>query len=263
MSFKGIDISNWNGTIDFERVKADGVQFVIVRGGWSTEYDPKAVEYLTQCNRLGIPVGLYWFSYALTVDDAKREAAACLALARKFRIEYPIAYDFEDDSIAYFTRMGKTCTKELATAIVNAFIVEITKAGYYAVNYSNQNFLTNWLGNVKAPLWLAAWYIQQPNYTCQMWQYSSTGSVNGITGNVDMNISYVDFPDYLRKNGYNFLGEAPWVKQASEWAKDGVDFCVKNGILEGKGGDNYALKDNLTREEMCTMLKRYYDKFGG
>lgn len=263
MAIKGIDISNWNGTIDFEKAKKDGIQFVMVRGGWSTEQDPKAAEYMTQCNKLGLPVGIYWFCYALTPEDAKKEAAACLALARKFRIEYPIAYDFEDDTIAYFGRMGKTCTKDLATAIVNTFISEIIKAGYYAVNYSNENFLRNWLGTVNAPLWLAAWYIEQPNRACQMWQYSSTGKVAGIGGNVDMDLSYVDFPEYLKKNGYNFLGTAPWVEQASEWAKDGVDWTVKNGIIEGKGGDNYALKDKLTREEMCTMLKRYHDKFGG
>lgn len=259
MAIKGIDISNWNGTIDFSKVKNDGIEFVMVRGGWSTEIDPRADEYLAQCNKLGIPVGIYWFSYALSEADAVKEAKVCIALAQKYRIEYPIAYDFEDDSIAYFGRMGKTCNKQLATAIVNTFLNEITKAGYYAVNYSNANFLTNWFNTINFPLWLAAWYIQKPDRACQMWQHSSTGKVDGITGNVDMNYSYVDFPSYLKSKGYNHLSTPPWIEQASEWAKDGVDWAVKNGILEGVGGNDYALQKPVTREQLCTMLKRYND----
>ena len=259
MAYKGIDLSNWNGTIDFAKAKADGVQFVMVRGGWSTSLDPKAEEYLKECNRLGIPCGIYWFSYALNEADARREALACLTLAGRFKLEYPIAYDFEDDSVAYAKSQGVNMTKELATKIVNAFIKEIVGAGYYAVNYANPNFLTNYFGVVNAPLWLAAWYISAPDRNCQMWQYSSTGAVKGISGNVDMNLSYVDFPTYLKKNGYNHLEADPWWEQASPWAKEAVDWAVKNDILHGYGNDNYALQKNVTREQMCVFLKRYDD----
>lgn len=269
MALKGMDVSQFQGMIDWDAVKKSGeIDFAIIRGGWATTIDSMANRNLAECNRVGIPCGLYWFSYALNTDGAKAEANACLNLAKKYRIEYPIAYDFEDDSVSWMNKNGVAPTANLVSAILNTFFAEIQKAKYYGIWYTNHNLKDGYmtggtaLNSINANIWLAAWYINQPDINCMMWQHTEKGKVTGINGNVDLDVSYYDFPSMLREKGYNGLTPYPWVKQASPWALDSVTWAVNNGILQGKGNDNYDLQGNLTREQMCVMLKRFYDKFG-
>lgn len=265
----GMDISQFQGVIDWDKVKASGeCDFAIIRGGFATTKDTMAERNLAECNRVGIPCGIYWFSYALNASEAVAEARACLALAKKYKVEYPIVYDFEEDSVRYMKSKGVNPTASLVTNILNAFFTEIQKAKYYTLWYTNHNLKDGYLiggvplTSINSNIWLASWYISQPDINCMMWQYTEKGSVTGIKGNVDRDYSYYDFPTMLREKGYNGLEPYPWEKQASDWAKESVTWAVLNGIIQGVGGDDYALKKNVTTEKMCVMLKRYYDKFG-
>ena len=98
----GVDVSQWQGNIDWERAKAAGIEFAMLRAGFGqNSVDPQFKRNITECNRLGIPCGVYWFSYAYTADMAKREAQCVLKTVEPYRLEYPIAFDFEGDSADY------------------------------------------------------------------------------------------------------------------------------------------------------------------
>lgn len=253
----GIDISTHNGTIDFEKVKKSGkVDFVMIRAGYGqNNIDKQFKRNIEECNRLGIPCGVYWFSYALNAEMAKKEAQFCLAAVKPYRLEYPIAFDFEYDSVNYAARQGVTITKTLASAIAKGFCDEIEKAKYYCLNYTNIDYINRYFSeevNKKYGLWLAVWNDnEKPPKTCQIWQYSSKGKIDGMSGNVDMNRAYIDFPKVIKDAGLNNLKNEPWYAGAMNWG-------VANGIIDGTKPEEAA-----TRAQVITMLKRYHDKFGG
>lgn len=247
---KGIDVSKHQGVIDWEQVKASGVQFAMIRAGYgANDIDAQFERNISECNRLGIPCGVYWFSYAYTEDMARKEAAYCLAAIKHYKLDYPVAFDFEYDSVAYAAKKGMTMTKNLASAIVTAFCEAIEAAGYYVVNYANQDYLTSYFNtNVKQAydLWLAQW-PKSPDLSappaCGIWQYSSTGSVSGISGNVDLNAAYKDYPAIIAK----MKGE-PMEQTEKEKAKEWV---MEQGISDGTNPDSPA-----TRAQLWVMLYR-------
>ena len=251
---KGIDVSRHNGVIDWAKVKADGVKFAMIRAGYGAgTIDDKFERNIKECNRLGIPCGVYWFSYAYTPEMARKEAQAVLKAVKPYKLEYPIAYDFEYDSVSYAAKQGVKMTKQLATSLVEAFCGEIEKNDYYVVNYANLDYLSKYFDNKllkKYALWLAHWTdAEKPVQECVMWQYSAKGKVNGISGDVDMNNCYVDFPSVLAKAGLNGLSEKKWYSDALEWG-------IANGITDGSDPEGKA-----TRAQVIVMLKRYHDKF--
>ena len=267
MKLKGIDISQYQGTIDFDTLKKE-IDFVMIRAGFGLQLDSMFKRNISECNRVGIPCGIYWFSYALTEAEARAEARLALSVVKDFVLEYPIAYDFEDDSVRWLRQNGVNVTPAIAQGIVKAFLDEIKEGGYYGVNYTNLNFINLYgFDKIKADMWLALWtkYYSgnEPPRPCTMWQFTDSGKVGGISTNVDSDFCYVDYPTLIMKKGMNRLVEPAWKEQASSWAVEAVDWAVTNGILQGKGGDNYDLQGSLTREQMCVMLRRYYDKFGG
>lgn len=226
---KGIDVSKHQGTINWAKVKAAGIQFAIIRAGYGrNNIDSQFKRNISECNRLGIPCGVYWFSYALNEAEAKKEAEYCLAAIKPYKVEYPVYFDLEYDTARYMQEHGVRLTKAIATAHARAFLNVIEQAGYYAANYANPDYLSRFFdtsdnGTGRYDLWLAN-YKANPNLAsppreCGMWQYSSKGSVSGITGNVDMNVSYRDYPALIRKAGRNNLGttEAKWTKTSKGW----------------------------------------------
>jgi GH25 family lysozyme M1 (1,4-beta-N-acetylmuramidase) len=209
--YKGIDISAWQGAPDFSRVKTDGVQFIIARAGYgSNNIDKQFRRNADECNRLGIPLGVYWFSYALTAAEAAQEARYCLEAVKPYRLEYPIYFDLEYDTIRYAAKNGVTITKALATQMVTAFCNEIERARHYAAKYSNADYLTRMFDQkalARYDLWYA-WYNSKCNRSdAGVWQYSSKGRVGGISGNVDMDYSMKDYPGIIRRAGLNDLGK--------------------------------------------------------
>ena len=253
---KGIDVSRHNGVIDWDKVKKAGIDFAMIRAGYGAgTIDDKFERNIKECNRLGIPCGVYWFSYAYTPEMARKEAQAVLKAVKPYKLEYPIAYDFEYDSVSHAFKNGVTITKQLATSLVEAFCGEIEKNGYYAVNYANLDYLSKYFDEKllkKYALWFAHWTnAENPVQNCVMWQYSSTGKVNGISGNVDMNRGYIDFPKVIKEKGLN-----GFKKEEKKWYTDALEWGIANGITDGSNPEA-----NATRAEVITMLKRYHDKF--
>ena len=192
-TLKGIDVSKHQGMIDWEKVKASGVDFVIIRCGYGLDKpewdDPQFQRNADECERLGIPYGVYFYSYANDVEDAISEAEHALRLVKDRNLSYPIYFDMEDDS----TLVGKTREEQAANLALFAktFCDKITAAGYPVGIYANTNWFNTYLTDECFDQWPK--WVAQYNTECEyqgeyaMWQYSDSGKVDGITGNVDMN----------------------------------------------------------------------------
>ncbi len=198
---KGIDVSEHQGRIDWNKVK-DHVDFVMLRAGYGrNNIDKQFIRNISECNRLGIKVGIYWFSYAWNEEMAKNEAKYVLEAIKGYRVDYPISYDLEYDTLNYASKNGVTIGKRLATDMINTFCSTIENAGYKAMNYANPDFINNKFYNkeVNYPLWLAWYGVSEDKakpYNPAMWQYSESGSIAGIgTNSVDMNYCYADLAE--------------------------------------------------------------------
>lgn len=203
----GIDVSYAQGYIDWCKVVGK-IDFAIVRGGYYDTFDRFAHRNLLNCNAHEIPCGIYWFSYAFNVKEAVMEAKKCLALASAYKLQYPIIFDLEDDSVYYAKRMGVELTPEKVKEIAIAFCQEIEKAGYYAMIYCNLNWYRNWYGPElfsRYGLWLANPSRITNNSHPQLEQYSWKGLISGIGGNVDLNFDYVNLDDVILKAALNHL----------------------------------------------------------
>ena len=193
--YKVIDLSHHNTVTDFAAVKNAGIYGVILRAGYGREAsqkDRKFEEFYAAAKAAGLHIGAYWYSYADSVADAAKEANACLACIQGKQFDFPIYYDLEESSTA---SLGKdTCTQ-----IAQTFCAAMEQAGYWAGVYANTNWWQNYLDHAalsaKYTIWLAD-YRQAYNTTLKrdMHQYTSTGSVAGVNGNVDCNRCTRDFP---------------------------------------------------------------------
>lgn len=214
MSTRGIDVSEFQGIIDWEQVKASGVQFAMLRAGYGYgTIDNQFRRNAAECNRIGLPIGVYWFCYALTPADARLEAEGCLNTVSPYRLDYPICYDIEQATLNYAAENGVTVDRNLATQFVQSFCNRIEAGGYYAMYYSNRNFLDNYLSSglsERYALWYARYNSTFDGTDCGIWQYTSSGSVPGISGNVDLDTGFIDYPAVIKNAGLNHLnGSTP------------------------------------------------------
>ena len=227
MEFKGIDVSKWNGNINWSKVKNAGINFAMIREGFGVkspnQIDKKFKENILEAKNSEVYVGIYHYSYACSAKEATDEAHFCLENIQDLQLEYPIVIDIEDKN------QLKLTTRE-RTDIVKAFCEEIEKAGYYAMFYCNLNWLNNYLYKdeltQKYDLWLAQWNIGSPSNECGIWQYSSTGNIDGINGYVDLNISYKNYPEIIKNKGLN-LYEKNNINKTSN--KSYFEYTVKKG----------------------------------
>lgn len=198
---KGIDVSTFQGNIDWARVKKDGVQFAMLRGGFGRyETDEQFEKNYEGAKAAGVPVGVYHYTYADTVDKAVQEADFCISYLKGKQLEYPIAFDIEDASIS-------NLTKALLTEIVTAFCDRVEKAGYYVVVYASKSWFTSKLNKTKLTRfdkWVAQW-SEECTYTDAygLWQYSNSGNIKGISGRVDLDYAYKDYPTIIKNAGLN------------------------------------------------------------
>lgn len=193
---KGIDVSVHNGTIQWEQVKNSGIDFVMIRAGYGqNNIDRQFKRNIEECNRLNIPVGIYWFSYAQTPESALKEAEFCIEAIKNYKISYPVCYDFEYASSKYLKQKGINVTAELLRQNATTFLKRIEKEGYYAMLYTNKDYYINVfkpLSN-QFDIWYAQYGVSKPEISCGIWQKNSVGKINGIYTNVDLNISYKDY----------------------------------------------------------------------
>ena len=217
---KGIDVSEHQGTVDWGAVKRSSVDFVMLRAGYGNDTVDATFNYnISECNRLGIPVGIYWFAYAHDADSARTEAQTCLQTIQNYTVQYPVCYDVEYDTNRYLQQNFQiSLTKDLATTMVNAFCDTVQNAGYYAMNYANPDYLNNYFDSSllqKYDLWYANYpYANPPATICDsaasidnlhLWQCANNGSVRGISGPVDIDASSVDYASLIRSHGLNRL----------------------------------------------------------
>lgn len=196
---KGIDVATWQGnSVDWEKAKKE-IDFAIIRLGFGNNtLDNTAKRNIAELNRLGIPYGVYWFSYAYTVDIAKTEAKSAIRYLEELgaKPSYPVYFDWEYDSRNYAKKFGVTVSNDLLCKMAIAFCEEIKAAGYYPGIYTNPDFVQNHYGKdifKTYDLWLAHW-ATKPWCDANVWQYTENGKVAGIKGKVDMDYCYVDYP---------------------------------------------------------------------
>ena len=198
----GIDVSKWNGSINWNAVKQSGVSFVIIRCGYrgctqgGLIEDPNFHTYASGAEAAGLKVGVYFFSQAINEREAVEEASMAISMAQRHRISYPIFIDSEYGSNSHNARADGLGKAE-RTAICRAFCETIRSAGYTSGVYASKSWFYNKLdagslNNYK--IWLAH-YCSKTDYTgkYELWQSSSTGRINGISGNVDINTSYLGY----------------------------------------------------------------------
>lgn len=202
--YEGPDLSYHNGAVDIKRIRDAGYKRIGLRAGYGkNNVDQKYVTNALACFNLGVSVLLYWFSYAYTVLMAAAEGAYAVAQARKYWRRCPIAFDFEYDSVNYARKKGVVITKKLCTDMAIAFLREVKAAGYIPVIYTNKDYLKNYFDMPRIAVELGTVYVWYARYTssistgeieaADIWQYTSSGRIPGVTGKVDLNKYYTDF----------------------------------------------------------------------
>lgn len=202
----GIDVSKWNGDIDWKTVKSTGsAAFAMIRSSYGYEdTDPKLADNVKGCEENDIPYGFYHYMYARTVKEAHMEAAYFLNVISGYSPEYPVVLDIEE---SFYDGMSK----ELVTDIVVAFMEDLENAGYYAMIYSYAKFFDDNLIYDRIAdydIWVACWgdeskLFENFSYHYGMWQYSETGKLDGIEEYVDLNYCYKDYKGTIKKYGLN------------------------------------------------------------
>ncbi len=204
---KGIDVSYAQGNIDWKKVAASGIEFAIIRIGRGAcragEVAPKMDDYFIRniegAIANGIDVGVYFYSYADTVEEARQEANFVVNAVKGYKLTYPIIYDMEEN----------VQSVDHATEQAEVFMKIVSDAGYYPMLYTYKNWAAINLDHrilEKYALWLAE-ITTKPTYSGNyyIWQYSYTARVDGINGDVDLDMSFRDFPKILKENGLNHL----------------------------------------------------------
>lgn len=188
-NIKCIDVSEWQSKIDWKKVKDSGIEYAILRAGFgreSAQVDFEFEGHYKNAKKAGIKLGVYWFSYADSVEDAKREAKACLEVIKGKTFELPVYYDLEFST-------QKNYGKTVLTNIAKTFCETIKKQGYSVGVYANLNWFLNYLDyetlKKSYSIWLAQ-YHTKAELNCDIWQYTSQGKITGVYGNVDVNIIY-------------------------------------------------------------------------
>lgn len=212
MNLKGIDVSRYQGNIDWGKVDSSGIDFVLVKAGYGNDISQKDSMFdlnVKQALTHGLHVGAYWFSYAVSVQDAQKEADVFNQVLASYRgvLTFPVAYDFEYDSERYFTEhVGHAPTDDEITAFADAFLSRLKSYGWFVNLYTNNDYIRS--GKFSAALrqkydvWLAD-YSGTPDYPCYIQQTGSAGQVPGISGNVDIDVSFRDYPTLIKGGGYN------------------------------------------------------------
>ena len=218
---RGIDVSRWQGEVNWSQVAADDVSFVMLGTRSKGEIDPYFHKNIQGAANAGVQVGAYIYSLATTPQMAVEEANFVLNLIKDYPVSYPVAFDMEDD-------VQKVLSKEQLAEIANAFCSTISAAGYYPIIYANEYWLNNHLDMslMNYPVWVARYSVKPTYGSPVMWQATSTGSVKGISGNVDIDFQFRDFSDVIPANTWRTIAGkthyySNYVLQKDSWIHDG------------------------------------------
>ena len=204
--FDAIDVSKWQGAVNWADVKKAGISHAMLRAGYGNsvkQIDPQFKRNAAQCITLGIDWGVYWYSYATSAEQARQEARCCLEVIKGLKLTMPVAYDIEyEPGILALSNAQRT-------AMVKAFLEEVEAAGYYGILYASTDFIRNrlnWRELTQYDVWAAQYGSR---CTCPLpfgiWQYSSSNPL-GIPGygkSLDCNHVYKDYPSIIQSAGLN------------------------------------------------------------
>lgn len=193
---KGIDVSKYQGAIDWGAVARSGVKFAFIRvGSTYSGLDPTFDYNMRSAQANGIKTGVYIYSYATNAEQAAMEAVLVTQWLAAYQVQMPVVFDIEDK-----------CHKDLSVAeinnIINSFCIIVDAAGYYPMVYSYKNFFQSKIGATPWDKWVAQFGDSLDYSSCSFWQYSSKGSVSGINGNVDLDYQYKDYSKLIIKDGF-------------------------------------------------------------
>lgn len=247
MKVTAIDVSYCQTGVDYNKVKNSGIDAVIIRAGFGKETYQKDSEFETHyrnAKKAGLAVGVYWYSYAYSVAEAKQEAEVCLACIKGKTLELPVYYDLEESGQ---TRLGTSALTNIAIAFCDA----IKSGGYRAGVYGNLNWLNNYLDYEKLrnkySIWLAQW-SSSPSKNCDIWQNADNGRISGISGNVDTDVivnkniikkSNSGVKEEMIKYGSNNLATLAFKKQLITLYNMGI---IKTKVDNTAGFGNGTLK---------------------
>ena len=254
---RGVDVSEWNDTIDWNKVKADDISFAIIRCGGTfmtsrKQYDDSQFERnVSECERLGIPYGVYFFSTAMNASDAKKEAEFTLNALKGHKPTMPIYYDLEWEDLA------STSNRKMLAEISTVFCETIAAQGYEPGVYANTTWWENYLTDPCFDRWTkwVAQYYSRCEYTgtYDIWQCTSVATVKGISGGVDLNF---DFRGTWGQTG-------AWEKSSAGWKYRNADGSYAKGSLIQIGGAIYTFDSNsyaLTGWQQVGGDWYYFDK---
>ena len=214
MTKYGIDVSKHQGEIDWTKVKNSGkVEFAILRAGYGkliSQKDNKFEKNYSECIKNNIPVGAYWYSYAISEAEAKQEANVFLQAIKNKQFAYPVYFDLEEPK-------QLALGKNKCSAIAKAFLETVEKAGYFVGLYMSKSHLETYISEEirnKYAIWVTHYDVPQTSYSGQfgIWQKSDTGSISGISGNVDLDECYCDYSTLIQNavlNGFAKITTAP------------------------------------------------------
>ena len=231
---KGIDVSRWQGDIDWKKVKAAGINFAIIQAGYGRELsqkDQKFEQNYSGCKAAGMPCGVYWYSYARTEAEAEQEAAVCLEIIRGRQLEYPVFFDVEEPAVL---RLGKAQVSK----VVRAFLRKVEAAGWFVGLYTSAHHLRDYIEDgikQRYTVWVAHYGVSKPDYSGSygIWQKSSSGSVDGISGDVDLDECYTDYPARIKAKGLNgYQKQAAAPVKATKQVTLIIDDKKYSGLLE-------------------------------
>ena len=236
---KGIDVCGYQGTIDFKKVKANGVDVVIIKAGAQFNTVPSWEENFANAKNNGMRVGAYWYSYANSIADIKREAQAFVAALKGKQLDFPVYLDLEESS--QFNKGKAFCTE-----LVEVFCTEMKAAGYFPGVYCSTYWYTAFVEEStrkKYPAWIAD-YRGNCYYEGEygIWQYDAA-YVPGVQFNCDRDMVYVDYAEEIKRDGWNNYSKAI----VSPEVKKTVDELAHE-VINGLWGNGQERKDKLTAE---------------
>ena len=237
---RGIDVSEHNGTLDWGKIKAAGIEFAILRGGYGRyQVDGQFRANLKGAMAQNIPIGVYWFSYAVSQDMARQEAKKCLETLGDTALQLPVFYDFEYDSLRYAREQGVTVTSRDFNRFARAFLEEIQAGGYRPGIYYNLDYYRTMVDTAQLAGY-GVWYAQfasSPSISdYDIWQYSSSGEIPGLSGRFDMNeLKSTSLLQTQEKTG--------WQKNDTGWWYVLPDGSYPAGGWEQIDGKSYLFND--------------------
>lgn len=269
---RGIDVSRYQGTINWAQVAASGVKFAFIRiGNTYGGLDPTFNYNIQQAQANGIKVGVYLYSYATTVEEATIEAQLTIAWLQNYGLQLPVAFDIEDKC---HSKLDPTTI----AAIVNTYCILIDSAGYYPMVYTYKNFYNTKIGATPWDIWMA-----QYNDACEVsvpiafWQNSSSGSIPGISGRVDTDYQYKDYSTSIIKEGFlphngntrfysNWKMQVGWIDyQGKKYLADAIGNLLKGWYVDPTNNTYYfdmATGAAAIGETNITDYTFYFNEYG-